>query len=292
VFWSVLPLLALASALVLVPLVRLRLPVPVPPSSGAGRPLAMAALIAAGAACLQWAGQHLEPWSLVWLAAGAALLVAGLPALMPAGYRPWASGLSAVVTTRAVLSGAFYGAEAFLPLMLVTTVGLSLQLAAVGVMTGSIGWTIGGWIQSQPWLRMRRDTIIVVGGAVTAAGLAGVVAGALVPGLPVWVTLLGWTVSGCGMGLAHTSTSLAVMQLSDTAALGRNTSSLQVGEALGNALLGGLAGTIYAVTLARGDVAFAWVMATMAALLVLASLVAARIGALQNHSVELSSTPA
>lgn len=291
VFWSVLPVLAGASLLVLRPLLTLRLPPPVPPVGGAARPLAMAALIAAGAACLQWAGQHLDLWSLAWAAAGLVLLVVGLPALMPEGFRPWAPGLSAVVTTRGVLSGAFYGAEAFLPLMLVTAMGLSLELAAVGVMTGSIGWTVGGWLQSRQWLRLRRDTIITLGAAVTAVGLLGVVAGALLPGLPLWVVLLGWTISGCGMGLAHTSTSLAVMQLSGPDALGRNTSSLQVGEALGNALLGGLAGTIYAVSLSRGNLAFGLVMAAMSGLLVVAAVIAHRTGALKNHSVDLTPTP-
>lgn len=287
VFWSVLPLLVVANALVLVPLVRLRLQPPEPPAGSARRPLAMAALIAAGAALVQWAGQHLEPLSLVWLAAGLGLLAWGLPALMPDGYRPWASGLSAVVTVRSLISGAFYGAEAFLPLMLVTTVGLDLRTAAVGVMVGSIGWTLGGWLQSRQWLRIRRDTIILLGTALTAGGLVPVGVGAVLAGVPLWVILGGWMLSGCGMGLAHTSTSLAVMQLSEPAALGRNTSSLQVGEALGNALLGGLAGTIYAVSIARQDLAFGLVMAAMAGLLVVAALAARRIGALHNHSVEL-----
>lgn len=291
VFWSVLPLLLIANGLVLVPLRRVQLPPPHPPATGAGRPMAMAALIAAGAALLQWAGQHLEPLSLVWLVAGLGLLVWGLPALMPDGYRPWAGGLSAVVTVRTLLSGAFYGAEAFLPLMLVTVIGLDLQVAALGVMAGSIGWSIGGWVQSRPWLRIRRDTIVVVGTLMTAAGVAAVAAGGFAV-IPLGVVVAGWTIAGGGMGLAHTSTSLAVMQLSEPAGLGRNTSSLQVGEALGNALLGGLAGTIYAVSLVRPDLAFGLVMSTMVALLVVAALAAVRIGALENHSVSLAEADA
>ena len=287
VFWAVLPLLVVANLLVVVPLRRLHLEPTEPPTLGAGRPLLMAALIAAGAALVQWAGQHLEPLSVVWLVIGVGLLVWGLPTLMPAGYRPWAGGLSAVVTVRTLLSGAFYGAEAFLPLMLVTVLGLDLQTAAVGVMIGSVGWTIGGWVQSRPWLRIRRDTIIVVGTVLTASGLVAVAAGAFIDSVPLWLVMAGWTLAGGGMGLAHTSTSLAVMQLSAPAALGRNTSSLQVGEALGNALLGGLAGTIYAVSIGRPDLAFGLVMSAMIVLLVVAALSASRIGALQNHSVTL-----
>ena len=292
VFWSVLPLLVVANLLVLVPLRRLQLEPPQPPSQGLGRPMLMAALIAAGAALLQWAGQHLEPLSLVWLVAGLALLVWGLPTLMPVGYRPWAGGLSAVVTVRTLLSGAFYGAEAFLPLMLVSLVGLDLQTAAFGVMVGSAGWTIGGWLQSRPWLRIRRDTIIVIGTLLTAAGMVSVAIGGFVPATPLWLVLAGWALAGGGMGLAHTSTSLAVMQLSAPDGLGRNTSSLQVGEALGNALLGGLAGTIFAVSIARPEVAFGLVMAAMTGLGLVAALSATRIGPLPNHSSSPAGTGA
>jgi MFS family permease len=58
--------------------------------------------------------------------------------------------------------------------------------------------------------------------------------------------LIGFTFCGLGMGLQSASTSLAVMQLSPGAEIGRNTSSLQVGETAGNALLVGAAGTVFA----------------------------------------------
>ena len=168
--------------------------------------------------------------------------------------------------------------------MLVSLVGLDLQTAAFGVMIGSAGWTIGGWLQSRRWLTIRRDTIIVAGTVLAAVGMVTVAIGGFVPVTPLWLILAGWTLAGGGMGLAHTSTSLAVMQLSAPDGLGRNTSSLQVGEALGNALLGGLAGTIFAVSIARPEIAFGLVMTAMTVLGLVAALSATRIGPLQNHS--------
>ena len=89
------------------------------------------------------------------------------------------------------------------------------------------------------------------------------------------------------MGLSLASASLAVMQLSETVELGRNTSSLQVGEALGNSIGAGIAGTLFALGLAQASLVFGFgapltAMAVVAALGLAASL---RIGAVENFSV-------
>ncbi|MEA4943606.1 MAG: MFS transporter [Propionicimonas sp.] len=283
VFWSVLPLLGLAAVLLLPATLRLRLPDPDPTAGSLGN-LGRAALVALGAAALQWAGQHLEPWSLLWAALGVGVLVWALPALMPRGYRPWGRGLSAVVGVRALSSGGYYGVEAFLSLMLVTAWRLPLQTAAACILVGSIGWTTGSWVQSQRWLRLRRDAIVTLGALVTATGIAVIAAAALVDGAPLWLVIAGWAVGGIGMGLSHTSSALVVMQLAEPGELGRATSSLQVGEALGNALVGGLAGTIYAVTLGLGNLSFGLVMAAMTVLAGLSVAAARRIGPVENHS--------
>jgi drug/metabolite transporter (DMT)-like permease len=55
------------------------------------------------------------------------------------------------------------------------------------------------------------------------------------------------------MGLAVASTSLAVMTLSGPGQLGRNTSSLQVGDALGVALATGLAGSVFVALREQGN---------------------------------------
>ena len=286
VFWSVLPLLLGAGGLLLRPLLSLDLPVP-ERKSGTRASLLMAGLVALGATLLQWAGQHIEPLSLLWLVLGIGLLVVALPPLMPPGYRPWGRGLSAVVGVRALSSGSYFGVEAFLTLMLVTVWRLDLQVAAACVLVGSVGWTVGGWAQSQRWLRVRRDTIVTIGTLVTVAGTALIAVAALVPGASAWLVVAGWVIGGAGMGLSHTSAALVVMELAQPGELGRDTSSLQVGEALGNALVGGLAGTIYAISLGVGEAAFGLVMASMAVLSLLGAAASVRIGPVQNHSAAL-----
>ncbi len=288
VFWSVLPVLLLAGLLVIRPLLRLSLPAHADAVQTPRRHLPMALLVAAGAASLQWAGQRIEPMSLLWLIVGLGLLIWGLPPLMPAGFSPTGRGLSAVVNVRALTSGAFFGAQTFLPLMFTTAWGLSLQWAAATMIVGSVGWMTGAWLQSRPWLRFRRDTIIVIGAALTAVGLLAVATAAVLPGPGVVLVMGGWLCSGVGMGLSNASTSLAVMQLSPAVALGRNTSSLQVGEALGNSLSAGIAGTLYVIggggTSGAG---FGALMLAMLAISVLAVTSSVRIGHVENHSVTL-----
>jgi len=170
--------------------------------------------------------------------------------------------------------------------MLTEARGLELQWAAWTMTIGSLGWTFGSWLQSRRWLRMRRDAIITAGALSLGVGLALLAIGAWLQAVPVAILLIGWIFAGLGMGLAVASTSLGVMQLSPAVELGRSTSSLQVGEALGNSLGAGLAGTLY--LLAAGvlptALGFAPLLTAMAGLAVLGTLASRRIGELANHS--------
>ena len=54
--------------------------------------------------------------------------------------------------SRGLLPGAFFGAEAFIPLMLVEQREVALVLAGAALTVGGVGWTAGSWLQSRPWL--------------------------------------------------------------------------------------------------------------------------------------------
>jgi hypothetical protein len=238
---------------------------------------------------LQLAGQRIELWSLAWLAAGLLLLWRGLPALLPAGFRATGRGLDAVIVVRAAITAGFAGAQSFLPLLLVQAEHLSLQNTGFIVTVGSVGWMAGAWLQSRPWLRWRRDHIILAGAISTSVGLTLTAAAGWLPGRLLPLAVAGWVASGLGMGLAVASTSLAVMQLSQPVEIGRNTSSIQMGEALGSSIGAGLAGTMFVLgsSQANPTLAFGGLLTAMAVVSLAGVAASARIGVVANHSVTL-----
>ncbi|MGO1972998.1 MAG: MFS transporter [Propionibacteriaceae bacterium] len=297
VFFAVLPLLVFAAVMVVPSLVRLhRSERPDPDASPA--PLWAAGVAAIAAAAIQLAGQRFDWWSLPLLAVGAAGLVLGLPRVMPPRFLRLAAGIPATIMTRGVMAGAFFGAESFVPLMLVELRHLPLVLAGATLTIGSAGWTVGAWVQSRPGIHLRRDRIISLGTASITLGLVLACAVAVFPSLWVGLMALSWVFGGLGMGLATASTSLVVMTLSPSNQQGRNASALQFGEALGASLFVGVAGTLFATLhpLGNGPATFGAVFAAMAVLAAGALAVSLRIGPIVNelhssHGPEPSASP-
>ena len=289
VFWAVLPLVAFAAVMVLPSLLALmRANAAAPAIEAAARPPAAlwaAGLAAAGVIILQLAGQRLDRWSIPLVVAGLAALLISLPNLMPIGFFRFGSGLPSVVMVRGLVAGAFFGAEAFIPLMLVEQHGISLLLAGVVLTVGSVGWTVGSWLQSLPGLNLHRDRIIALGAFFVLLGLVVAAVTAAVP--DVWVGLIGvsWVLAGLGMGLSLASTTLVTMTLSPPAEQGRNASSISLGEALGASLFVGLSGSIFAGLHSSGPLAatFGWVMGAMVLVAVAGLLFSLRIGRVPNE---------
>ncbi|MFT3875474.1 MAG: MFS transporter [Propioniciclava sp.] len=292
VFWSVLPMVAIGLAFMAPTLARLSPGASA--SEGRSTPPAVpnhAALgVAAGLALLQWAGQRLEAWSLLWAVAAVVLLVVFFPRLMPQGFTPVAPGLSATVMVRGLMAGGFFGMQTFLPLML-TARGASLMAAGAVITVGSVGWMTGSWLQARPWLRLSRDQIIFAGSCGLTLGLVVIAVSAWSGSGSLILPAVGSVFAGLGMGLQSASTSLVTMQLSSEADIGRNTSSLQVGETSGNAVFAGMAGTLFAALGGRGPdaVTFGAVMTAMAVVAALGAVSARRIGHVRNFSLRSSS---
>ncbi|MGO4956048.1 MFS transporter [Luteococcus sp. Sow4_B9] len=286
VFWALVPPLIAAAGLAAGPLVQLQRNHQAEPEEGNPVPLWAALGAALGVAALQVAGQWLGWRGAALAAAALVLLLVAVPKLMPPGFLTMRSGLAAVVWARACQAGAFFAAESFLPLGLVEMRGMSLFQAGLALTIGSLGWTLGSWVQARPWLSLRRDQIIVVGMACTCAGIGAIAVGAWHPSGTLALMAVGWTVGGFGMGLSIASGSLAVMALSSGSELGRNTSSLQTAEGLGNSVVVGLAGTIFhalhSATTAQHT--FGWVYLAAMAATIVGLVAAARIGPVRNAS--------
>lgn len=252
VFAAVVPLMLLGGALSLRPLLSLQRAWRRPEATGASIPVWAGALAAGGVLALQVGGQHLA-WSSVPLALiGLVAIVAAVRAIMPAGFGRAAPGLPSVLLVRLLQAGTFFAAEPFLVMMLQDVHRFSATRAGWALTIGSIGWTFGSWLQSRAWFSMPRHEMLRLGAASSTAGLACLAVLTWWPSVSLVIGGIGWVVAGFGMGMMSTSTAVAVMSLSATHELGRNNSALQVGEALGNALLTALAGTLFAAWHAVG----------------------------------------
>lgn len=290
-FLGLLPLLLITVALAAPPLVRLRRAGVVgrpemPPAQRdllpkTARPVPLWAgfALAVGAAAIQVAGQQLSWLALVVGFVGVALLIIGLPRAMPRGFWKFGAGLAALVAVRMVVPGTFFTTESFLPLMLLETRGVEVVISGFVLAVGAVGWVLGSVLQARSgWLR--RDQKILLGAMLATVGVGLVAVIAWIP--PIWFgfAALAWAIAGVGMGLITASTAVAVMNLSPSVEMGRNSSSLQVGENLGAALCLAIGGTIFAALDATSSpsATFGWPFVVLTGVALLGVLLALRIG--------------
>ena len=196
--------------------------------------------------------------------------------------------MPSVVLTRAIQAGSFFAAETILLVTLQDLRGYTPFQVGWALTVGSLGWTLGSWLQAQSWVRLDRNTFITLGAALSSAGIAGLTAFAYLPALPIYAGLGAWIVAGVGMGLTMPSSAVAVMSLSSSFEQGRNQSSMQVAESVGNSIVTAVAGGIYTALLAAQPQKLSYVAGLGAAMLVsaLAIVASRRIGRIRN---ELSS---
>jgi MFS family permease len=207
-----------------------------------------AALMAAiGVVLLQAAGQILELSSLPLGIVGLGLLAYAMPRLLPTGTVRARRGLPSVVLTRGIFAGGFFGAEWFIPLMLVRERGLSSVLAGGALAGAAVGWFIGSWLQGRPTVTINRDRLVVIGAIFTVVGVAATSLVAL-DAVPWQLVVLTWSVGAFGMGMLYGSLGVLVLKLSPTKEQGVNSAALQIADSLGVILATGLGGVIFATT--------------------------------------------
>lgn len=229
VFLGIAPLAAFG-ALLLVPVVR-----QISASGTATAPrlgLAGGLRLAAGLALGQLAGQRLD-WTSIPLVL-LAIAVAGPPLvrLLPPGALRGGRGLPTAVVLRGLLSGGFFGAEAYLPLTLArlhhgapTEIGIPLTL-------GAFGWSAGSWWQGRYRAEDRRP-LLRAGFTLVAIGVASLTV-LTVGDVSLWAAAPIWMVAGAGMGLAMSTVSVLVLHLSPVPEQGANTAALQVADVVGS----------------------------------------------------------
>ncbi len=235
-------------------------------------------LLAAGALGLQLGVDAGRPWVWVLVPVGGALVIVALPGLVPPGALRLRRGLPSLVAVRALFTGTFAGTEAFVPLMLVAHRGITPALAGVALTSGTLGWSVGSWLQGSGRVRIERTSLLSLAGAVLGLGVLGL---AVTPlgGVPAWLVPVAWVLAAAGMGTGMSTMNVLTLRLSPPGEEGRSSSALQLGDALGSLLGIGVAGALFSAAHAQAEQAAPYVLvwAVLGVAGLLAALVARRV---------------
>jgi MFS family permease len=218
------------------------------PAADQLRLVVLGVLVAVAAGAMQWGAQSLVPVRVLPLVAtlvGLAGVAVTSPRLLPRGTLWMRRGLPSVMLSRFLLTASFNGAMTFVPLMLILSRGLGATVAGAMLTVGAVGWSAGSWVQGQHRFSGRRSSLVSVGGASLAVGVAALAAVAGF-GLPYGLVGVAAALCGTGMGLAMSSTSVLSLSLSPVAEHGRTSSSLQLADVLGSVMGIAAAGSVFA----------------------------------------------
>ncbi|MBA4180316.1 MAG: MFS transporter [Anaerolinea sp.] len=282
VFAGLLPLLVVAAVLVMPALSRMG-----PPAVPSAQPqrLSRALRLTAGAG-LVLAGVSAPSVLLaaVFVPAGLFLAVPAFVLLIPPGTFAARRGTPAAVAGMGLINLAFFGTEAFIPLMLTSVRETSTLFVGI-VLTGTtLSWTSGSWVTERLSRRGHRHALAMPGALIVALGIAGV-AVVVAPGVPVALAAVAWTVGGLGMGMAYPTFSLTVLGNATEGAEGAAASSMKLAEVLGPAVGIGLGGALIAAGESAGNEgsATALVFAVMAVVALVCAFVSTRLVVARAH---------
>ncbi|HEU4757358.1 MAG TPA: MFS transporter [Agromyces sp.] len=236
VFLGVIALVLPAGAMMLVPLLRVLDRVQGDPTvAWSGSRLAWSVLAAVAALGVSLAKELPEPWRWVVAVLAIALTVVAVRPLFPPGTLRAARGMPATVLMRAIVAGAFFGSEIYLPYLLIDRYGFSPSLAGAVLTGAGISWAAASWLQGRLGDRISNADVVRIGTALLALSLVAVLAVAAFTLHPA-VAFVAWTLSGAAMGFMYPRFSVSVLEQSRLEAQGFNSAALTIGESLGGAV--------------------------------------------------------
>jgi MFS family permease len=230
---------------------------------------------AVGVGLLHFGGQQRGVLQLVLLAVGLAGVIAFAPKLLPSGTFAFKKGLPSVVALRGLVAAAGFGAEVFLPLMLTRQRGLSPALAGLVLTVSALSWSAASWYRGRPQQPFSHAVFLQAG---MVAILLGIVTATLTldEHVPVVVGILGWSLTGLGMGTVFPTLSVLVLEYSELDQQGANSSALQLSDSLSTATVLAVGGSLFAVLEPRSAVTAYLVAFGLPALLALLGVQAGR----------------
>ncbi|MCX6499300.1 MAG: MFS transporter [Arthrobacter sp.] len=207
-------------------------------SPGYGR-LAWAALAALAVLGLNLSDRLPAAGGIAAVAAVAVALIAVRP-LVPRGTLTARRGLPSVILTRGLASAAFFGAEVYLPYLLVERYVFSPTFAGLTLTGGAVAWAAGSAIQGRLGARLDHRRAVRIGAALVLGAIVLVLVTTVLH-WPAAAVIIAWVFAGGGMGLMYARLSVMTLALSNKHNEGFNSSAMSISDSLGGALA--LAGT-------------------------------------------------
>lgn len=195
------------------------------------RRLAWATLVAAGALGLSLAGET-GAWSPLMVVASLVLIAVGARPLLPPGTLRARRGLPSVVLMRGLIAGALFGAEIYVPYLLIEEYGFTSTWAGLGLTSAALLWAAGAEIQGRYGDRLGNTRITLLG--IAQLGAATVIAALTAAlSLPAAVIIAGWALAGGGMGLMYPRLTVLTLAYSTPKNQGFNSSALSISDSIG-----------------------------------------------------------
>ncbi len=275
VFLGVAVLTVVAFAMVVARLRGLPLHTDEPATGGVGWRLACAVAVATGALALSLAGGLGE---YAWAVVAASALVIGFASrpLLPKGTLRAARGLPSVVLMRGLIAGALFGAEIYIPYLLIADYDFSPTWAGLGLTAAALAWAAAADVQGRFGDRLGNARITVIGTTLLVIATATATATAVI-GLHPAVIIGGWAVAGGGMGLMYPRLTVLTLAYSTPQNQGFNSSALSISDSVGAATTIAAMGLVF-TALAGTDAGFPAVFVIATALALLALVPGLRMG--------------
>lgn len=170
--------------------------------------------------------------------------------LLPKGTLRLARGLPTVIALRGINSSAFFLCEAFIPLWLHLERGWSITAAGLALTGGALSWSVGSHLQSRITdegnrrLWLERGCLVLWMGVVTS-GLT------VLKVWPDWMLLVGWSISGLGVGLSLPMLGVLTLRLAPRDQQGTYSSALQLCAALCTSAMLAAGGVAFSLLLGK-----------------------------------------
>lgn len=212
--------------------------------SGSRVPRAVAAAVGVGAIVTGLQFAHPVAAATTTLA-GLAVAIPSLRGLLPAGFAHARPGLPAIISCRILATATFLGVDSFIPLAADRVHGSGPLEQGLVIMGAAVAWSLGQWLRARnPDGEPSRAVGVGYG-----VMLAGVVLSAPVlwAGWPLWAVFLGWSMGGLGMGLLFNPATVSSMTFATEGSEGLVSSQVNLADALGFSLMGGIGGATVAI---------------------------------------------